>query len=101
MLSRRDVEVTTSGLGAETTRRLAAEPYDLVLLDCQVPELDGVDALERVRELAGAVPVVGMTTGATADEHDRCLAAGMDDHLAKPLRQEQVDAVLARWLRHD
>jgi CheY-like chemotaxis protein/HPt (histidine-containing phosphotransfer) domain-containing protein len=74
--------------------------YDLVLMDCHMPEMDGFAATEAIRagEPEGRhVPIVAMTASAMSSDVDRCMAAGMDDFLAKPVRNEELAAVLARW----
>jgi two-component system, sensor histidine kinase and response regulator len=104
MLARHGISVTTAGSGAAALELLARDPFDLLLLDCQMPELDGYATCRRVRErerehpTGARVPIVAMTADAMKGDRERCLAEGMDDYLAKPLRQEQLDAVLERWL---
>lgn len=77
-----------------------ANPYALILMDCDMPVLDGFQATQRIREMEGSgrhTPIVALTAGG-ADEAERCLAAGMDDFLSKPLRPQALAAVLERWL---
>ncbi len=95
--------VDVAGDGAAAVRATAAEAYDLVFMDVQMPELDGLAATGRIRAHPDArtspqVPIVAMTAHATADDRDRCLAAGMDDYLSKPLLADALRAVLDRWL---
>ena len=96
-----DVEEAENGLLAiEALRRGAA---DVVLMDQQMPVLDGAAATLRIRRgEAGAqaltVPIVAVTADAFASDVRDCLAAGMDDHLAKPFTQEELEAKLRRWL---
>jgi CheY-like chemotaxis protein/HPt (histidine-containing phosphotransfer) domain-containing protein len=80
---------------------LAREPYDAVLLDCEMPRLDGYETCRRLRrrEKEGRrTPVIALTAHTAAAERERCLAAGMDDHLGKPVRSGELAAVLERWL---
>jgi CheY-like chemotaxis protein len=70
-------------------------------MDVQMPEMDGFEATGRIRERGGErVPIVAMTASAMEGDRERCLAAGMDDYITKPLRPDELDAVLDRWLGH-
>ncbi len=96
--------VTAAENGREAVDQLDRGRFDLVLMDCQMPELDGYDATREIREreAGGArVPVIAMTANAMKGDRERCLEAGMDDYLAKPLRIGEVDAMLERWLPAD
>src|SRR5688572_16421622 len=79
--------------------------YDLVLMDCQMPVLDGYSAARRWREIEAAdptgphLPIVAMTANAMAGDRQRCLDAGMDDYLAKPVTRGQLEHCLRRWLQ--
>jgi CheY-like chemotaxis protein/HPt (histidine-containing phosphotransfer) domain-containing protein len=94
--------------GKEAVVLVAEVRPDLVLMDCQMPEMDGYEATREIRrreegrETKGAsgerVPIVAMTARAMAGDREECLAAGMDDHLSKPFTQEDLLAVLERWL---
>jgi len=96
-----EVEAVGDGLQAiEAMRRYA---YDLVLMDCNMPNCDGYDATVEIRRLERArggqhAPIVAITANVMPGDRKRCLAAGMDDYLPKPLRQEDLKAVLERWL---
>jgi CheY-like chemotaxis protein len=76
------------------------EPFDLVLLDVQMPRLDGLETIARIREREGRdgphVPVVALTAHAMKRDRERCLEAGMDDYLSKPIRQEELSELLDR-----
>jgi CheY-like chemotaxis protein len=77
-------------------------PYDIVLMDCQMPEMDGYEATRRIRQLLQEqtrhLPIVALTANAMAGDADRCFAAGMDDYLSKPIRPEDLSKVLGKWL---
>jgi CheY-like chemotaxis protein len=94
------VEVACNGL--EAVRACSGSQFDLVLMDCQMPEMDGFDATTRIREIETVrTPIVALTARAMEGDRDRCLAAGMDDYLIKPFKQEQLRAMLHRWLNSD
>jgi signal transduction histidine kinase/CheY-like chemotaxis protein len=86
--------------GFEAANAVAGLPYDLVLMDCQMPECDGFEATRIIRERGGRQPViVALTANAMKDDRARCLAAGMDDYLSKPLKLEALTDMLQRWAR--
>jgi signal transduction histidine kinase/DNA-binding response OmpR family regulator/HPt (histidine-containing phosphotransfer) domain-containing protein len=89
--------------GVEALRALRAADYDLVLMDCEMPEMDGYEATRQIREPGtGArnrrIPIIALTADAIAGDRDRCLQAGMDDYLAKPIRAAQLADTLEKWL---
>jgi two-component system sensor histidine kinase/response regulator len=91
-------EVATNG--REAVDAVSRHAYSAVLMDCQMPEMDGYQATEMIRQREDAdrhVPIIAMTASAMAGDRERCLMAGMDDYIAKPLRVEEVNATLARW----
>jgi PAS domain S-box-containing protein len=93
--------VTVAENGREAIDQLDRGRFDLVFMDCQMPELDGYDATREIRRRSGAdanLPVIAMTAHAMKGDRERCLAAGMDDYLAKPLNLTALDAMLERWL---
>jgi two-component system, sensor histidine kinase and response regulator len=94
---------------------LTRTAYDVILMDCQMPEMDGFEATRRIRELEASsglgtqhsalhsrpprhLPIVAVTAHAITGDRERCLTAGMDDYLSKPFVQDQLHAVLLRWL---
>jgi CheY-like chemotaxis protein len=75
--------------------------YDLVLMDMQMPVMDGIEATRAIRldPRFGDLPIIAMTANAMAADRDRCLEAGMNDHIAKPIEPEELFRVLAQWIR--
>ncbi|MEO7273441.1 MAG: response regulator, partial [Vicinamibacterales bacterium] len=95
--------VDSAGDGVEALEAIARAHYDIVLMDCQMPEIDGFEATRRLRarEAAGDQPrvlVIAMTANAMAGDRERCLEAGMDDYLAKPVALEDLRSLLGRYL---
>ena len=92
-----------AGNGEEALLRMSASRYDLVLMDCQMPVMDGYTATRRWRELerdagdARHLPIIAMTANAMAGDRQKCLDAGMDDYLAKPVTRAELDRSLHRW----
>jgi two-component system sensor histidine kinase/response regulator len=84
--------------GNEALKALESRSYDLVLMDCQMPECDGYEATRRIRELGLRVPIVAMTANAMSGDRERCIEAGMDDFLTKPVSPASLKQSLVRWL---
>jgi CheY-like chemotaxis protein/HPt (histidine-containing phosphotransfer) domain-containing protein len=84
--------------------RVMLENFDLVLMDCQMPEMDGFEASQQIRSrqreglLPSNLPIIALTANAVEGDRERCLAAGMDDYLTKPFTRERLAATLQRWL---
>jgi CheY-like chemotaxis protein len=100
MLARLGLEAATVNNGHEAISAAAGGGFDLILMDIQMPELDGLSAVAAIRTLPGTaahVPIVAVTANAMLGDRERYLAAGFDDYLAKPLRLEQLSQVIARW----
>lgn len=100
MLRRLGYEVEVVMNGAEAVDALRRKSYHLVLMDCEMPELNGYDATRIIRSLEGdaaRTPIVAMTAHAMQGDRERCLAAGMDDHLPKPFRKEDLKEMVERW----
>jgi CheY-like chemotaxis protein len=91
-----------AGNGREALAALARVPYDLVLMDCQMPEVDGFEATRLIRHSeAGTerhIPIIALTANAMEGDRERCLEAGMDDYVSKPIRPDDLYATIDRLL---
>jgi two-component system, sensor histidine kinase and response regulator len=104
MLRKANCEITFAGDGLQALGLLAKDGYDLVLMDCQMPQLDGFETTRRIRQAEtvaawGERPrqyIVAMTANAMEGDRERCLEAGMDDYISKPMRTAQLEAVIAQ-----
>ncbi len=101
LLSRAGVVVMVAGDGQQALALLDTEHYDAVLMDCEMPVLDGYATTKALRQRPGlqALPVIAMTAHALVGQREAAMAAGMNDHITKPIRVEQLLATLARWVR--
>ena len=85
--------------GAETLEAHKKQPYDLILMDCQMPIMDGFEASREIRRLPLPQPaIIAVTANALIGERERCLNAGMDDYLSKPFQAEQLVAMVLKWV---
>jgi PAS domain S-box-containing protein len=101
LLSRAGIVVSVAGDGQEALDMLERQPVDGVLMDCQMPVLDGYAATRELRRQPRwrNLPVIAMTANAMVGDRDKALAAGMNDHIAKPINVDEMFATLARWIR--
>ena len=102
LLERAGLSVVTAANGQECLDKLAEDgPFDGVLMDCQMPVMDGYTATERIRANADwqALPVIAMTASAMAADRERVLQCGMNDHITKPLDLDRMFGIMARWIR--
>ena len=103
LLKKLGCRVEVAANGQEALEALRTIPYDLVLMDCHMPEMDGFEATRRIRNadstvLDVTIPVIAMTARTMAGDREECLQAGMNDYLAKPIDLNTLAAMLAKWL---
>jgi CheY-like chemotaxis protein len=104
LLAKIGLTVEIAGDGKEAVERVSAKSFDLVLMDMQMPVMDGLEATRQIRALASPaakVPIVGLTSNAFVSDRQVCLNAGMDGFVAKPVNLRKLDAVLGQWLGVD
>jgi len=102
LLEKLNCQVTTAGDGLEASRLWQAQRFDLILMDCVMPEMDGFEATRQLRQWEQAhqqprVSVVALTASATEEDEEQCHAAGMDSFIAKPVKMEMLRAVLEQY----
>ena len=103
ILKKLGVNADAAADGFEVIKALESIPYDLVLMDVQMPEMDGLEATQRIRDSQSAVlnhniPIIAMTANAMQGDRERCLRAGMNDSVSKPVNPQALVEALARWL---
>ncbi len=104
LLEKAGFKSTLANNGVEALTILAEQVFDLVLMDCQMPEMDGFDATREIRQRnikalnQQPVPIIAMTANVMSGDRDRCLDVGMNDYLAKPVQFDELDALLRKWL---
>jgi two-component system, sensor histidine kinase and response regulator len=103
-LQKLSAEVTIANNGAEALERIATTSFDAVLMDCQMPVMDGFTATRRIRELessrgARRLPIIALTANVMSEDREMCIAAGMDAHLGKPIEPAQLIDALSRYLK--
>ena len=101
LLRKLGCDVDTADGGSEAVQKVNQNDYDLVFMDCVMPDIDGFAATLAIRNLAGEcarVPIVALTASATTEDRDRCFSVGMNDFLTKPIRSEQLAECIGKWL---
>jgi CheY-like chemotaxis protein len=100
ILKRAGFEIDLVSDGSEALSAHRQQPYDVILMDCQMPIMDGFEASRQIRKLDQRQPVIiAVTANALLGERERCLEAGMDDYLSKPFQAEQLVAVVRKWAK--
>ncbi len=89
--------------GQEVLIALSTIPYDIVLMDCQMPEMDGYEATRRIRVsndlvVSADIPIIALTANAISGDREKCVSVGMSDYLTKPINREQLDLMIQKWL---
>lgn len=101
MLTRLGYDAETAQNGQEALSLLVRQSYDLVLMDCQMPIMDGYEATRRVRQQeppGSHTIIIGVTANAMEGDREKCLEAGMDDYLSKPFRLQEIIDLIKKWL---
>jgi PAS domain S-box-containing protein len=104
MLQKLSAEVTVANNGEEALACIAKAPFDVVLMDCQMPVMDGFTATRRIREIERRngtkhLPIIALTANVMSEDRENCVAAGMDAHLGKPIEPKQMIDTLSRFLK--
>lgn len=104
-LKKMGIEAHPVSSGVEVVKAVESGDYSLILMDCQMPEMDGFEATRAIRELEKTtgkhIPIIAMTASAMRGDRENCIASGMDDYMSKPVGKQQLIAVLDRWLGKD
>lgn len=96
-----DVQVEIAENGAEAVQKYANGSFDVILMDIQMPELDGFQATKLIREAEAEgrrTPIIALTANALCGDREKCLAAGMDDYITKPIEAMKLEAILKKYL---
>ncbi len=101
LLSKLGYSADIAGDGAEAVEMLQKQPYDLILMDCQMPVMDGFEATQAIRAFPSAlsqIPIIAVTANALAGQREKCLAAGMNDYIPKPISKQALETALHHYL---
>jgi CheY-like chemotaxis protein len=101
MLEKLGCRVDVATNGQEALEMLAMLPYDMVFMDCEMPDLDGYAATSEIRRREGTTrhtPIIAMTAHAMVGDHERCLSIDMDDYISKPVCSANLQEALTRWI---
>ncbi|BBP42433.1 response regulator [Thiosulfativibrio zosterae] len=91
-------DVTTAGSGEEAMQMLANQAFDLVLMDCQMPGMDGMQTTQKLRQQGNRTPIIALTGNDTHEDRAACQASGMDGFLAKPMEKPAFEREVARFI---
>lgn len=101
ILKRAGHHVDVAANGREALDTFALAPYDLVLMDMRMPEMDGLEATRRLRESGATLPIIALTANAMAADRQECFDAGMDDFVSKPFEPQELLNMLIKWTSGD
>ncbi len=104
ILEKLGLRVDVAADGEAAFRAWSSGRYDLILMDCQMPIMDGYEATRKIRAREGAgehIPIIALTAHAMKGADNECLSAGMDDYLSKPIDRERLQEALQRWLEDE
>ncbi|MCI5131725.1 MAG: response regulator, partial [Candidatus Electrothrix sp. EH2] len=96
LLEKLEISVCTAGNGKEAVEEIHKKRYDFILMDVQMPIMDGLEATKTLRNEQVNIPIIALTANATAKDRSDCFAAGMDDYLSKPIDEEKLQAIIWR-----
>jgi PAS domain S-box-containing protein len=103
MLQKMGFQVDVAQNGLEAVEAIKKNTFDLIFMDCQMPEMDGYEATKKIKSLKddkSKIPIIAMTANAMEGDREKCLAAGMDDYLSKPIRKDKLEEILKKWLKN-
>lgn len=103
LLEKLQIQIDVAGNGREAVEKATTQTYDLILMDCQMPEMDGYEATEHIRNWEAQAnrartPIIALTAHALSGDREKCLAVGMDDYLSKPLKPDELKTMLLKWI---
>ena len=103
LLKKRKINTRLANDGLEAIEECKSSQFNLILMDCHMPRMDGFEATKAIIDLLGdqCPPIVAVTASATQEDRERCLATGMSDFITKPIRMKQLDKVLAEYLESE
>ena len=101
MLEKMGCRVDVAANGSEAVKRVGQSTYDLIFMDCQMPEMDGYEATAEIRRFENNskhTPIIAMTAHTMQGDREKCLQAGMDDYIPKPIKKETLSEILQKWV---
>ena len=94
------INITLANNGQEAVDEVREKTFDIVLMDVQMPVMDGYTATREIRQLGNAVPIIALTAAAMFEDKQKALASGMNDHLSKPFKEAEILAIISKWYNH-